>query len=93
MNVECKKCNRSFIPSQANIKIVGPNVEVTCPFCFDFYDGKLLRFAEGQSGRFIPLSPAYAKKMIRIAEYIELNVSDYYDKKGFRHGKKNIRNV
>jgi hypothetical protein len=93
MKTYCFKCNKEFVPGELNTQIIGPDVEVNCPFCHDKYEGKLTSFVRDQLGGSRPLSAIDASKMQRMAKFIELNSSDYYKKKGFRHGKKNIRNV
>lgn len=94
MNLKCFKCKEYFIPSMNTVKIIGPDVEITCPFCYDTYFGKLNKYVDKQLGKHLPLSPIYAAAMIALAEYIELNSSDYYKEKGLRHGrKKKIRDL
>jgi hypothetical protein len=93
MNVSCFKCGKEFVPGKVNTKIIGPYVEVHCPYCADVYEGKLLVYVTEQVGGAIQQSPACARKMQAMAQAIELNSSDYYDKKGMRHGKKKVRNV
>lgn len=93
MKIYCFECYKGFIPSASNTKILGPYVEITCPYCLDVYNDKLLNCVDKQVGYFPIRSTAAAIKMIRIAEFIELNSSDYYRKKGLRHDKKKVRNV
>lgn len=93
MNLRCFKCERYFKPMLSNVKIIGPDLEVICPFCFDKYEGKINCYVGVQVGKHVALSPIYARKMIDLAEYIELNTSEYYKEKGMRHGKKKVRNV
>lgn len=94
MNVFCLKCKKEFVPNKLNTKIVGPYVEIKCPFCADVYEGKLLSYVTELIGGWRPQSAHDAIKMQRIAQYIELNSSDYYEKKGLRHGgKKKVRDI
>jgi hypothetical protein len=93
MVVNCFKCKKEFVPSQTNTKIYGPYAEITCPYCLDVYNDKLLNFVNIQSGAHRPQSVSYAIKMIRLAKFIELNSSEYYKKRGLRHGKKKVRNI
>ena len=93
MVVHCLKCSKEFVPSQSNTKIYGPYVEITCPYCLDVYDGKLLSFVDIQTGDSVSFSSHDASKMQQLAKFIELNSSEYYRKRGFRHGKKKVRNV
>ena len=93
MIVHCLKCRKEFVPGQVNTKIYGPYVEVTCPYCLGVYDGKLLNFVDEQTGISRSGSAYDALKMIKLAEFIELNSSEYYKKRGLRHGKKKVRDV
>jgi len=93
MNVYCFKCEKKFVPSGLNTSIIGPYVKINCPFCADVYEGKLLIFVDKQLGGHNPQSHIRAADMQRLAQFIELNSSDYYKKKGMRHGKKKVRNV
>jgi len=93
MKVFCLKCKKEFVPGATNTKIYGPYVEITCPYCLDVFDGKLLNFVNIQAGDSRPQSAHYAAKMIALAEFIELNSSEYYKKKGLRHARKKVRNV
>lgn len=92
MNIRCLKCNKEFIPSGMNTSIIGPYLKITCPHCSDVYEGKLLSFVDEQIGH-RSHSHVDASKMQRLAKFIELNSSDYYRKRGLRHGKKKVRNV
>jgi hypothetical protein len=93
MNMKCFKCGKEFSAGQENTVIVGPNIEVTCPFCFDKFEGKFIRYVEALCGGYVPLSAHLAIKMQQVAQYIELNVSEYYKERGKRFGKKKVRNV
>jgi len=93
MVVHCFKCKKEFVPSSTNTKIYGPYIEVTCPYCLDVYVGKLLNFVDIQAGDHKSQSVIGAIKMIKLAKFIELNSSEYYRKRGLRHGKKKVRNV
>ena len=93
MNVFCSKCKKEFVPSKLNTKIIGPYIEVRCPFCPDVYEGKLLSYVTELVGGWRSQSVHDAVKMQKLAQFIELNSSDYYIKKGLRHGKKKVRNV
>lgn len=93
MNMRCFKCNKEFKADQANTHIIGPDIEVICPFCSDKYKGKFIRYVEKLCGGYKPLSPNLAIRMQKAAQYIELNVSEYYAERGLRHGKKKVRNV
>lgn len=93
MNIHCLECEKEFIPSELNTNILGPYVKITCPYCSAVYDDKLLNFVEEQIGGHTTMSLPDAIKMIRIARFIELNSSDYYRKRGLRHGKKKVRNI
>jgi DNA-directed RNA polymerase subunit RPC12/RpoP len=94
MNIHCLECEKEFIPSELNTAIIGPYVKVTCPYCSYIYEDKLLNFVEAQIGGFERMSALDANKMIEIAEFVELNSSDYYRKRGLRHGgKKKVRDI
>jgi DNA-directed RNA polymerase subunit RPC12/RpoP len=93
MNIHCLECGKEFIPSKFNTKIIGPYVEVNCPFCSDVFKGKLLVYVTKQIGGWRSHSTSDAAKMQALAQLIELNSSEYYEKKGMRHGKKKVRNV
>lgn len=93
MNLICFECRKKYIPTLANVKIIGPDLETTCPFCGNVYSGKLNKFAGLQVGPHKPLSAEYAISMISLAEYVELNTSEYYKEKGMRHGKKKVRDI
>jgi DNA-directed RNA polymerase subunit RPC12/RpoP len=93
MVIHCLECGKPFVPSSVNTKIYGPYVEINCPYCSDVYEGKLLNFVDLQTGRSRPLSHHDAIDMQKMAQFIELNSSDYYKKRGLRHGKKKVRNV
>ncbi len=93
MKIHCLKCSKEFVPSSVNTKIYGPYVEVCCPFCIYIYEGKLLNFVEAQFDGYRSHSHNDAIRMQHLAKFIELNSSDYYKKRGLRHGKKKVRNV
>jgi hypothetical protein len=94
MGIKCFNCGKSFVSNSISVKIIGPEVEVCCPYCSDVCIEKLNKFVCRQHGMYMPLSPIYASKAIETAQYIELNSSDYYKEKGLRHGgKKEIRNL
>lgn len=94
MNIHCLECEKEFIPSELNTNIIGPYVKITCPYCSVIYNDKLLNFVGEQIGNFEPSSALDATRMIRIAQFVELNSSDYYRKRGLRHGgKKKVRNI
>lgn len=93
MKVHCFGCGRNFPVSAANIKIYGPYVEVNCPYCAHIYEDKFLNFVDKQVGGHSAQSPRDAARMIALAQFVELNCSDYYKEKGLRHGKKKVRNV
>ena len=94
MKIICLKCRKEFVPSQMNTQIIGPDVEVSCPFCYDKYEGKLTSFCRDQlGGDWHQQSTHDAAKMQRMAKYLELNSSDYDKKRGLRHGKKKVRTV
>lgn len=94
MGIQCFKCMEYFAPSMSSVKIIGPDVEVTCPFCHTTTLDKLNKFACKQVGQHVPQSPEYARKAIKIAQLIELNSSDYYKKRGLRHGgTKKVRDL
>lgn len=93
MNVYCLKCDRKFVPGPMTVHIIGPDVEVTCPFCNYKYEGKLTSFVRDQIGGNRPSSAHDAAKMIQVAQFVELNSSDYYKKRGLRHGRKKVRDV
>jgi len=93
MKVSCFKCRKKFTPRTENTLIIGPDVEITCPFCYYKYRGKMTSFVRDQVGGFNTLSAHDATTMIEMAQFIELNSSDYYKKRGLRHGKKKVRNV
>ncbi len=93
MNIHCFKCKKEFVPSGLNTGIIGPDVKIICPYCFDVYEGKLLTFVDRQMGGHKSHSHLDAAKMQQLAKFIELNSSDYYKKRGLRHGKKKVRNV
>lgn len=93
MKIFCFKCKKEFVPSQLNTHIIGPDVEVNCPFCHYKYEGKLTSFVRDQTDSYRPQSAHAAIKMQRMAKFIELNSSEYYKKRGLRHGKKKVRNI
>jgi hypothetical protein len=94
MKIHCLKCKKEFIPNEFSVRIVGPNVEVTCPFCSYFYDGKFTSFLRDLLGGYDAQSSKDARLMQRLGRYIELNSSEYYKKRGLRHGgKKKVRDV
>lgn len=93
MLVCCLECKKEFIPDSININIAGPFIKVFCPFCSYVYEGKFLNFVELQMGGYKPSSVEDARKMIELARFMELNSSDYYKKRGLRHGKKKVPNV
>ena len=91
MEIHCLDCERSIKPSLSNTRIIGPDVEFTCPFCSYKYKGKFTSFLRDQINGWRPQSPEDARLMQAMARYIELNSSEYYKEKGLRHGK--VRNV
>ena len=93
MNIHCFKCDKEFVPSSINTKILGPYVEISCPFCVYVYEGKLLNFVDRQLEGYRLHSHHDAIRMQHLAEFIELNSSDYYKKRGLRHGTKKVRNI
>lgn len=93
MKIHCFECYKKFVPSASNTKILGPYIEVACPYCLDVYNDKLLNYVDRQIGYFPIRSSIAAIKMIKLAKFIELNSSDYYKKRGLRHGKKKVRNI
>ena len=93
MKIHCLKCRKEFVPGPANTKILGPYVEISCPFCAYMYEGKLLNFVEAQFDGYRLHSHHDAIKLQHLAKFIELNSSDYYKKKGLRHGTKKVRNI
>ena len=93
MQIHCFKCGKEFIPSKFNTKILGPYVEVQCPFCSDVYEGKLLSYVTDLIGGWRSQSHSDAANMQALARLVELSSSEYYEKKGLRHGKKKVRNV
>jgi hypothetical protein len=94
MGIECLSCGRFFKSDMTTVRIIGPDVKVTCPFCSYEYKGKLNRFVDTQVGGYIPQSVNCAAKMIAKAQYIELNSSEYYKERGLRHGKrKKVSNI
>ena len=94
MNLTCFSCKKKYIPTQSNVQIIGPDMETTCPFCFSVWRGKINKYSGMQVGPHRVLSADYAQKMMRIAEFIELETSEYYRQKGMRHGeKKKIRDI
>jgi len=93
MKIKCFNCNKEFTPNTYNTKIYGPYVEIDCPFCLDKYEGKLVTFVRKQIGKHSVASAVAAMKMIKMAEFIELNSSEYYKERGLRHGRKKVRNI
>jgi hypothetical protein len=95
MEIVCLKCKKEFIPGQMNTQIIGPDVEVSCPFCHDAFKGKLTSFVREQlyGDMWKPQSAHAARRMQRMARFMELNSSDYYKNRGMRHGKKKVRNI
>jgi len=93
MKIFCLECEKKFVPSQINTHIIGPDVEVVCPFCNYMFRGKFTSFLRDQMGNWRPSSAQDAAKMQRMARYIELNSSEYYKKRGLRHGKEKVRDV
>lgn len=93
MKITCLKCATQFVPGEYNTNIIGPDVAVSCPFCYYKYQGKMSSFVREQLGVSRPLSAKDAIVMIEMAKFIELNSSAYYKKRGLRHEKKKVRNV
>jgi hypothetical protein len=79
MKISCFECNESYQPGLGNVKILGVFIETECPFCGYVYEGKFLNFVEKQSGYSDGMLKAGAK-MQQIAQYVELNSSEYYNK-------------
>ena len=92
MKITCLECEKEFVPSQMNTQIIGPDVQVVCPFCNYQFKGKMTSFVRGQVGGKAQ-SAQDAARMQRLAQYIELNSSEYYKKRGLRHGTKKVRNI
>ena len=88
MKIECFGCKKGYVPNQSNTKIYGPYMETTCPFCMHKWEGKMLNFVEKQVGGRIALSAHSAAKMQAMAQFIELNSSDYYKKRKRKYAKK-----
>ena len=93
MKLHCSGCEKEFVPGPFNTQIIGPDVQVNCPFCDYQFNGKLTSFVRDQLNNGRPQSAANAREMIATAKYMELNSSEYYKKRGLRHGKKKVRNV
>jgi len=94
MLVKCLDCKKKFVPEESNTGIHDPYIKVTCPFCFHVYEDKFLNFVVKQNNGFTPHSISDASRMIKMAQFVELNSSDYYKKRGLRHGgKKKIRDL
>jgi hypothetical protein len=87
MDVKCFQCGKKYVPNAVNVKIYGPYMETTCPFCLYKYEGKLLNYVNRQIGDYKPLNLINARTMQTIAQFVELNSSEYYSKKGLRYGK------
>jgi hypothetical protein len=47
----CFKCEKSYYIDIRNVRIVGPHIETTCPFCNNFTDKNVSKFAEEQIDR------------------------------------------
>jgi hypothetical protein len=94
MNVYCLGCKQGFKPGPINTLIMGPDVKVSCPFCACVYEGKLTSYVRDLIGGNKPQCGQDARDMIALAQHIELNSSDYYEKRGLRHGgKKKVRDI
>jgi DNA-directed RNA polymerase subunit RPC12/RpoP len=93
MEIYCLKCGKAIVPNQFNVHIIGPDVEIICPYCHCMYKGKITSFVRDQVGGHRPQSASDAARMQRMAQYIELNSSEYYKKRGLRHGRKKVRDV
>ena len=93
MKIFCLKCVKEFVPGPFNTQIIGPDVQVNCPFCDYQFKGKMTSFVRDQLSTKRPQSAADAREMIAKAKYMELNSSEYYKKRGLRHGKKKVRNI
>ncbi len=44
----CFECKKAYFMDILNVKIVGPRIETTCPFCKNFTDKNVSKFAEEQ---------------------------------------------
>jgi len=79
MKIRCFECNESYQPGLGNVKILGVFIETECPFCGYIYEGKFLNFVDRQSNYDGNMLKG-AAKMQQIAQYVELNSSEYYNK-------------
>jgi len=79
MKIRCFKCNKSYQPGLGNVKILGVYIETVCPFCGYTYEGKFLNFVDRQSNYDDNMLKGAAKTQ-QIAQYVELNSSEYYNK-------------
>lgn len=94
MNIFCLKCKKKYAPQNLNTVIIGPYIKATCPFCSYVYEGKFTKFVAKQLGREPRIASIHdAARMQVLAEYIELNSSDYYKERGLRHGRKKVRDI
>jgi len=57
MNYEitCFNCEKKFLVGIENTRIIGPHIEVTCPFCKDFVDKNFSKFIDEQIDKRINL--------------------------------------
>ena len=44
----CFKCEKTYYMDILNVKIIGPHIETTCPFCNNFTDKNVSKFSEEQ---------------------------------------------
>ena len=91
MKIHCFKCGKKITPSISNVNIIGPDILFKCPFCNYRYEGKFTSFLRDQLGGYESQSVSAARHLQALAQFVELNSSDYYEKRGLRHGK--IRNI
>lgn len=47
-DVFCFKCEKTYLMNIFNVKIVGPHIEATCPFCKNLIDKNVSKFSEEQ---------------------------------------------
>lgn len=81
MKVRCLFCGKGYEPHATNMRMVGPNLEFTCPFCNKKGDRKLNKFAELQVDPELELFRLNrARAMISVAQEIEKVIVDELEK-------------
>lgn len=89
MKVVCRSCWKKYEPHASNMRIVGPNLEYTCPFCNKFNDRKLNKFVEIQTDPEFEMARLdRARIMIAMAQEIEKAVVEELEKGRKKNDKK-----